>query len=163
MAILSYILTIVMSSATNNITRGSKIQRLDSLLIFMCVQVSRNIVMEAHLIRPTHFTGITCTVYQRRDVRTGSLGMEAAESTHEQQLRFRCSTGIHNTSLNYFPLKVRCFGTLWQVSCTTLVYFNILNLCLSFDFFLLLSPEFSRCGLCDSPRLSVSSRCSCRL
>ncbi|XP_076010404.1 adhesion G protein-coupled receptor A2 [Genypterus blacodes] len=67
--------------------------------------VSRNIVMEAHLIRTTHFTGITCTAYQRRDVPTSSLGMETAESMHEQQFRFRCSTGTHNTSLNYFPLK----------------------------------------------------------
>lgn len=67
--------------------------------------VSRNIVMEAHLIRTSHFTGITCTVYQRRDVPTVSQGMEMPESVHEQQLRFRCSTGSHNTSLNNFPLK----------------------------------------------------------
>ncbi|XP_028270663.1 adhesion G protein-coupled receptor A2 [Parambassis ranga] len=67
--------------------------------------VSKNIVMEAHLIRPAHFTGITCTAYQRRDMSTGSLGMEMSESTHEQQLHFRCSTGSHNTSLNNFPLK----------------------------------------------------------
>eukprot|EP00064_Thunnus_orientalis_P007562 superscaffoldBa00000849_g7584 len=64
--------------------------------------VSRNIVMEAHLIRPAHFTGITCTAYQRREVLTNSLGMEMQESAHEQQLRFRCSTGSHNTSLNNF-------------------------------------------------------------
>lgn len=63
--------------------------------------------MEAHLIRTAHFTGITCTAYQRRDVSTVSLGMETSESAHEQQLRFRCSTGSHNTSLNNFPLKVR--------------------------------------------------------
>uniref|UniRef100_A0A8C4NVE6 Adhesion G protein-coupled receptor A2 n=1 Tax=Dicentrarchus labrax TaxID=13489 RepID=A0A8C4NVE6_DICLA len=43
--------------------------------------VSRNIVMEAHLIRPAHFTGITCTVYQRREVSMGSLGMEMPDST----------------------------------------------------------------------------------
>lgn len=63
--------------------------------------------MEAHFIRPAHFTGITCTAYQRREVSTGSLGMEMTESAHEQQLRFRCNTGSHNTSLNNFPLKVR--------------------------------------------------------
>ncbi|KAM9394516.1 adhesion G protein-coupled receptor A2 [Pholidichthys leucotaenia] len=67
--------------------------------------VSKNIVMEAHLIRPAHFTGITCTAYQRRKVSAGSVGMEMVESAHEQQLRFRCSTGSHNTSLNNFPLK----------------------------------------------------------
>ncbi len=63
--------------------------------------------MEAHFIRPAHFTGITCTAYQRREVSTDTLGMEMAESTHEQQLHFRCNTGSHNTSLNNFPLKVR--------------------------------------------------------
>uniref|UniRef100_A0AAQ4NX21 Adhesion G protein-coupled receptor A2 n=1 Tax=Gasterosteus aculeatus aculeatus TaxID=481459 RepID=A0AAQ4NX21_GASAC len=67
--------------------------------------VSRNIVMEAHFIRSAHFTGITCTAYQRREELTSSLGMDRSESTHEQQLRFRCSTGSHNTSLNNFPLK----------------------------------------------------------
>uniref|UniRef100_A0A7N8X544 Adhesion G protein-coupled receptor A2 n=1 Tax=Mastacembelus armatus TaxID=205130 RepID=A0A7N8X544_9TELE len=67
--------------------------------------VSRNIVMEAHLIRPAHFTGITCTAYQRREVSAGSLGMEMIESANEQNLRFRCSTGSHNTSLNNFLLK----------------------------------------------------------
>lgn len=63
--------------------------------------------MEAHLIRPAHFTGITCTAYQRRDVSAGSLTMEMTESAHDPVLRFRCSTGSHNTSLNNFPLKVR--------------------------------------------------------
>uniref|UniRef100_A0A3Q1CM00 G-protein coupled receptors family 2 profile 2 domain-containing protein n=1 Tax=Amphiprion ocellaris TaxID=80972 RepID=A0A3Q1CM00_AMPOC len=67
--------------------------------------VSKNIVMEAHLIRPAHFTGITCTAYQRREVPTGNPNMEKPDSTHEQQLHFRCSTGTHNTSLNNFPLK----------------------------------------------------------
>ncbi|XP_056138643.1 adhesion G protein-coupled receptor A2 isoform X2 [Lampris incognitus] len=67
--------------------------------------VSRNIVMEAHLIRPAHFTGISCTAYQRREVVTGSPVSEGAESHHEQQLRFRCTTSSHNTSLNNFPLK----------------------------------------------------------
>ncbi|XP_061674510.1 adhesion G protein-coupled receptor A2 isoform X3 [Syngnathoides biaculeatus] len=67
--------------------------------------VSRNIAMEAHLVRPAHFTGITCTAYERRDVSTATAGMEMQEFTHEQQLRFRCSTGTHNTSLDNFPLK----------------------------------------------------------
>lgn len=63
--------------------------------------------MEAHLIRPAHFTGITCTAYQRRETTPGAVGVEKTESAHEQQLRFRCSTGSHNTSLNNFLLKVR--------------------------------------------------------
>uniref|UniRef100_A0A8C7Z8H7 Adhesion G protein-coupled receptor A2 n=1 Tax=Oryzias sinensis TaxID=183150 RepID=A0A8C7Z8H7_9TELE len=65
---------------------------------------SRNIVMEAHLIRPAHFTGITCTVYQRHGVSVGQ-GADVSEPSHEQQLHFRCTAGSHNTSLNNFPLK----------------------------------------------------------
>lgn len=72
-----------------------------------CLQMSKNIVMEAHLIQPAHFTGITCTAHQQREVSVGNLGMETSESGHEQQLRVHCSTGAHNTSLNNFFLKVR--------------------------------------------------------
>lgn len=68
-------------------------------IILKHIQVSRNIVMEAHLIRPTHFIGITCTAFQHHDVSQGS--------SEEQQLHFRCSTGSHNISLNNFPLKVK--------------------------------------------------------
>ncbi|KAK0155933.1 Adhesion G protein-coupled receptor A2 [Merluccius polli] len=67
--------------------------------------VSRNIVMEAHLIRPAHFTGITCTAYQRREVPGSSMGLDGSEFNRDQDLSFRCSTGSHNTSLNSFPLK----------------------------------------------------------
>lgn len=67
--------------------------------------VSKNIVMEAHLIRPAHFTGITCTAYQRRDLSASGPVSDVSDSVHEQQLHFRCSTGSHNTSLNNFPLK----------------------------------------------------------
>ncbi|CAM9186935.1 unnamed protein product, partial [Lampetra planeri] len=67
--------------------------------------ISRNIAMEANLIRPAHFTGITCTAYERRELSAGSLAVEMPESVREQQLRFRCSTGSHNVSLNHFSLK----------------------------------------------------------
>lgn len=73
-------------------------------------QVSRNIVMLAHLIRPAHFTGMSCTAYQRREG-SGVNGLEGQESPHEQQLHFRCMAGAHNTSLNNFPLKVRPIST----------------------------------------------------
>ncbi|KAM8864849.1 LOW QUALITY PROTEIN: adhesion G protein-coupled receptor A2 [Synchiropus picturatus] len=66
--------------------------------------VSRNIVMEAHLVRPAHFTGLTCTAYERWDTSTIHTGMESPDPA-PQQLRFRCSTGSHNTSLNNFPIK----------------------------------------------------------
>ncbi|XP_066500588.1 adhesion G protein-coupled receptor A2 [Hoplias malabaricus] len=67
--------------------------------------ISRNIVMEAHLIRPAQFTGMSCTVYQRRENSGAPSGLDTTESVPEQHLRFRCTTGTHNTSLNAFPLK----------------------------------------------------------
>lgn len=89
--------------------------------------------MEAHLIRTSHFTGITCTVYQRRDVPAVSQGMEMPESVHEQQLRFRCSTGSHNTSLNNFPLKVR---HRHRLACPG----SFANVCLTFKYVLFFIP-----------------------
>ncbi|KAL2092618.1 hypothetical protein ACEWY4_012416 [Coilia grayii] len=65
---------------------------------------SSNIVMLAHLIRPEHFTGMSCTAYQKREG-SGVNNLEVPETPHEQQLRFRCVAGAHNTSLNNFPLK----------------------------------------------------------
>ncbi|KAF7199982.1 adhesion G protein-coupled receptor A2 isoform X1 [Nothobranchius furzeri] len=67
--------------------------------------VSKNIVMEAHLVRTAHFTGMTCTAYHRRKTSLNRPGVELTDPTSEQQLHFRCSTGSHNTSLNNFPLK----------------------------------------------------------
>lgn len=58
--------------------------------------------MEAHLIRTTHFIGITCTAFQHH-----KISQELTEPAQEQQLHFRCSTGSHNISLNNFPLKVK--------------------------------------------------------
>ncbi|XP_063049483.1 adhesion G protein-coupled receptor A2 [Engraulis encrasicolus] len=67
---------------------------------------SSNIVMLAHLIRPAHFTGMSCTAYQKREpLGLNSNNQEVPEMPHEQQLRFRCTTGAHNTSLDNFPLK----------------------------------------------------------
>ncbi|XP_066570553.1 adhesion G protein-coupled receptor A2 [Amia ocellicauda] len=67
---------------------------------------SRNIAMEAYLIKPSHYSGLTCTAYQRREGVVSSLGgAEGMEPPQEQQLRFRCTTGIHNASLHSFPLK----------------------------------------------------------
>ncbi|XP_027022968.1 adhesion G protein-coupled receptor A2 isoform X1 [Tachysurus fulvidraco] len=64
---------------------------------------SRNIVLEAHLVRPAHFTGMTCTAYERRES-SGARGLDVTDST-QQELHFRCTTGTHNMSLNAFPLK----------------------------------------------------------
>lgn len=72
--------------------------------------------MDAHLILPARFTGITCTAYEWRELSAGSLPGEMPESVEEQQLRFRCSIGSHNISLNHFPLKVRSLLSccLWR-------------------------------------------------
>ncbi|XP_054905033.1 adhesion G protein-coupled receptor A2 [Poeciliopsis prolifica] len=67
--------------------------------------MSKNIVMEAHLIRPAHFTGITCTAFYHRELPTGRPGVQTSESAPQQLLHFRCSTGSHNISLTNFPLK----------------------------------------------------------
>lgn len=67
--------------------------------------VSRNIVMLAHLIRPAHFTGMSCTAYQRREGSGVNGALESQDTSHEQQLFFRCMAGAHNSSLNNFPLK----------------------------------------------------------
>lgn len=58
------------------------------------------------MIRPAHFTGMSCTAYQRREGAGGSQVHDGIEFSLEQQLRFRCTTGTHNTSLNAFHLKV---------------------------------------------------------
>nr|XP_006625534.1 PREDICTED: G-protein coupled receptor 124 [Lepisosteus oculatus] len=71
---------------------------------------SRNIAMEAYLIKPSHYTGLSCTAYQRSEgagagAGGSHVGQEGAEPSHEQQLRFRCTAGTHNASLHSFPLK----------------------------------------------------------
>ncbi|KAL0979422.1 hypothetical protein UPYG_G00184870 [Umbra pygmaea] len=67
--------------------------------------ISNNILMEAHYIRPAHFTGMSCTAYRRLESFSASLVTDGAELNQDQQLRLRCSTGTHNTSLNNFPIK----------------------------------------------------------
>uniref|UniRef100_A0A8C1Y2A7 Adhesion G protein-coupled receptor A2 n=1 Tax=Cyprinus carpio TaxID=7962 RepID=A0A8C1Y2A7_CYPCA len=63
---------------------------------------SRNIVMEAHLIRPAHFTGMSCTVYQRRDGAGGSQGHDGIESS---PLNWYTSMALASVSLpaSLFP------------------------------------------------------------
>ncbi len=76
------------------------------------------------MIRPAHFTGMSCTVYQRREGARQSQGHDGIESSLEQQLRFRCTTGTHNTSLNAFHLKV-CHVLCVQVYACVYICSNI--------------------------------------
>ncbi|MBN3280306.1 AGRA2 protein, partial [Polyodon spathula] len=58
--------------------------------------VQGNIALEAYLIKPSRYTGLSCTAFQRRD---------GTGRAHEQQLRFRCTIGANNASLHDFPVK----------------------------------------------------------
>ncbi|XP_072806375.1 adhesion G protein-coupled receptor A2 isoform X2 [Vicugna pacos] len=74
---------------------------------------SRNVALEAYLIKPHSYVGLTCTAFQRREA--GALGARPAgpsqhplpepEPLADQQLRFRCTTGRPNVSLSSFHIK----------------------------------------------------------
>lgn len=68
-------------------------------------QNSRNVALEAYLIKPHSYVGLSCTAFQRREA--GLLSPPA-----EQQLRFRCTTGRPNVSLSSFHIKVGAGGPL---------------------------------------------------
>ena len=70
--------------------------------------------MEAYLIKPNSYVGLTCTAFQRREAgapsaRPTGLGQSPSpepEALADQQLRFRCTTGRPNISLSSFHIKV---------------------------------------------------------
>ncbi|KAM9670511.1 adhesion G protein-coupled receptor A2 isoform 1-T1 [Dama dama] len=74
---------------------------------------SRNVALEAYLIKPHSYVGLTCTAFQRRE--TGAPGTRPLgpgqspspepEPLADQQLRFRCTTGRPNVSLSAFHIK----------------------------------------------------------
>ncbi|XP_020840934.1 adhesion G protein-coupled receptor A2 isoform X2 [Phascolarctos cinereus] len=74
---------------------------------------SRNVVLEAHLIKPHSYVGLSCTAYQKREPavsghRPGLPGLDPQpehETLADQQLRFRCTTGRPNISLSTFHIK----------------------------------------------------------
>ncbi|XP_064128887.1 adhesion G protein-coupled receptor A2 isoform X4 [Loxodonta africana] len=74
---------------------------------------SRNVALEAYLIKPHSYVGLTCTAFQRREAgatvaRLGSPGQNPPpepEPPTDQQLRFRCTTGRPNVSLSSFHIK----------------------------------------------------------
>ncbi|XP_032474045.1 adhesion G protein-coupled receptor A2 [Phocoena sinus] len=74
---------------------------------------SRNVALEAYLIKPHSYVGLTCTAFQRREAGapgTRPLGPGQNPSLEpeplaDQQLRFRCTTGRPNVSLSSFHIK----------------------------------------------------------
>ncbi|XP_057360975.1 adhesion G protein-coupled receptor A2 isoform X4 [Manis pentadactyla] len=74
---------------------------------------SRNVALEAYLIKPHSYVGLTCTAFQRREA--GALGARPGgpgqnpppepELLADQQLRFRCTTGRPSISLSAFHIK----------------------------------------------------------
>ncbi|XP_062913303.1 adhesion G protein-coupled receptor A2 [Mobula hypostoma] len=65
-------------------------------------KVSTNIALEAFLVKPASYSGLSCTAFQRR-LLVSSLEGQAQGLPHP--LQFRCSTGSINSSLTHFPVK----------------------------------------------------------
>ncbi|XP_073474336.1 adhesion G protein-coupled receptor A2 [Aquarana catesbeiana] len=72
---------------------------------------TRNIALEAFLIKPNSFVGLSCTAYQRREGGRGGHKQdrerkEQEVNTHtDQRLKLRCTTGQTNVSLANFHIK----------------------------------------------------------
>ncbi|XP_038630054.1 adhesion G protein-coupled receptor A3-like isoform X2 [Scyliorhinus canicula] len=75
-------------------------------------KVSMNIALEAFMIKPASFTGMTCTAFQKMGLHPGrSLTRDVARLDWEaeyrrgQHLNFKCNTGNLASSLVNFPAK----------------------------------------------------------
>ncbi|KAM5264887.1 adhesion G protein-coupled receptor A2 [Ctenodactylus gundi] len=66
---------------------------------------SRNVALEAYLIKPHSYVGLTCTAFQRQDGGPGQNPPPEPEPPAHQQLRFRCTTGRPGVSLSSFHIK----------------------------------------------------------
>ncbi|XP_053318133.1 adhesion G protein-coupled receptor A2 [Spea bombifrons] len=68
---------------------------------------TRNIALEAYLIKPHSFVGLSCTAYQRRGGHRQEIHKKEGEADFhsEQRLKFRCTTGQGNISLPNFHVK----------------------------------------------------------
>eukprot|EP00079_Xenopus_tropicalis_P009192 XP_002933000.1 PREDICTED: adhesion G protein-coupled receptor A2 [Xenopus tropicalis] len=72
---------------------------------------TRNIALEAFLIKPESFIGLGCTAFQRRDGHRGGHRREKdrreeeVESHADLRLKFRCTTGHINVSTHHFHAK----------------------------------------------------------
>ncbi|XP_033882254.3 adhesion G protein-coupled receptor A2-like isoform X2 [Acipenser ruthenus] len=71
-------------------------------------KVSLNIALEAFVIKPASFTGMTCTAFQKMPLNSDravirDVGMQDWEA--DTQLNFKCNTGNLSSSLVNFPVK----------------------------------------------------------
>nr|XP_005999896.1 PREDICTED: G-protein coupled receptor 124-like [Latimeria chalumnae] len=85
-------------------------------------KVSLNIVLEAFMIKPASFTGMTCTAFQKMSVNSeGSvihnMGRQNRETDYhkDHHLNFKCNTGSLSSSLLNFSVKVGFFFFLCQI------------------------------------------------
>ncbi|XP_078095777.1 adhesion G protein-coupled receptor A2 isoform X2 [Mustelus asterias] len=65
-------------------------------------KVSANIALEAFLVKPAGYMGLSCTAFQR-NYRFSSIDRQTDGA--EPHISFRCSTGNLNSSLKNFPIK----------------------------------------------------------
>ncbi|XP_051896881.1 adhesion G protein-coupled receptor A2-like isoform X2 [Pristis pectinata] len=65
-------------------------------------KISKNIAVEAFLVKPASYMGLSCTAFQRTLVLSG---LEGQADGVPHPLQFRCSTGSINSSLRHFPVK----------------------------------------------------------
>lgn len=84
----------------------------------MFSQVSRNIALEAFMIKPSSFTGMTCTAYQKISANsdksvTPDLGRWEANHNSDLYLNFKCNTGSLDGSLVNSSTRV---STIMNVS-----------------------------------------------
>uniref|UniRef100_A0A8C5PY03 Adhesion G protein-coupled receptor A2 n=1 Tax=Leptobrachium leishanense TaxID=445787 RepID=A0A8C5PY03_9ANUR len=68
---------------------------------------TRNIALEAYLIKPDSFVGLSCTAYQRKSGHRQETHRkeQGADAHAEQRLKFRCTAGQSNVSLSNFHVK----------------------------------------------------------
>ncbi|KAM9311109.1 adhesion G protein-coupled receptor A2 [Gastrophryne carolinensis] len=72
---------------------------------------TRNIALEAFLIKPSSFVGLSCTAYQRKEGGRSTYKHHKERKEQEtttytdQRLKFRCTTGHTNVSLSNFHVK----------------------------------------------------------
>ncbi|XP_069474059.1 adhesion G protein-coupled receptor A2 [Ambystoma mexicanum] len=73
---------------------------------------SRNIALEAFLIKPDSYIGLGCTAFQRREghghrsiIQEGAQREQDGDAHQDQKLKFRCTTGGSNSSLGKLRIK----------------------------------------------------------
>lgn len=83
-------------------------------------QVSHNIALEAFMIKPSSFIGMTCTAFQKisanSDKLVHDLGSWEADPHSDQHLNFKCNTGNLNSSLVNSSTRVRQYSHEYNLS-----------------------------------------------